>query len=154
MPLPTIQHHDIHKALKALQINQGDSIYVCSFMGIFGSSHAILDLFVKTLLDTIGPTGTMIMPAFNWDYCHTGEINLDTAPSQVGVLTEHFRTHPNVQRTLSPPWNTFSVWGQDTPQILERKGETAFGETSLCGYFKEKTSVKGLLICCFCKNIS
>jgi aminoglycoside 3-N-acetyltransferase len=69
------------------------------------------------------------MPSFNYDYPATKEFNVQRSPSQVGALTEYFRTHIANWRSLVP---IFSFTGDDSIPILEiDKIIDPFGEKSL-----------------------
>jgi aminoglycoside 3-N-acetyltransferase len=56
------------------------------------------------------------MPSFNYDYPATKEFNVQSTPSQVGTLTEYFRTHIACWRSLVP---IFSFTGDDSEPTME-----------------------------------
>ena len=56
---------------------------------------------IDALLDVIGPTGTLLMPAGPLPLRRPGKaIDFRRAPSQMGLLTELFRRYPQVQRSV------------------------------------------------------
>jgi aminoglycoside 3-N-acetyltransferase len=81
------------------------------------------------------------MPSFNYDYPVTQEFNVQNTPSQVGALTEYFRTHVAGWRSPVP---IFSFTGDDCEPIL-KAGATIdpFGESSL---FQQMTEDDALIM--------
>lgn len=147
MPFPVISKQDILQSLKSVGVVAGDQIYVASFTPILGITEKLLPETISALQEAIGPSGTLIMPAFNWDYCKTGFFHHTETPSQVGILTEAFRKSAGVERTVTPPWNTFCVWGKQASAINQIKGHCAFGNDSVPQYLVDH-NVKFLLLGC------
>lgn len=55
---------------------------------------------VDLMLDLLGPTGTLVMPAFPLDQSPSKLLLIDSAPSSTGLLTEVFRRYHNVERSI------------------------------------------------------
>jgi aminoglycoside 3-N-acetyltransferase len=50
--------------------------------------------------DLVGPTGTLVMPAFPIHADLNKTLMIDSSPSSTGLLTELFRRFPNVHRSI------------------------------------------------------
>ena len=147
MPFPVISKQDILQSLKTVGVVAGDQIYVASFTPILGITEKLLPETISALQEAVSPSGTLIMPAFNWDYCKTGFFHHAETPSQVGILTEAFRKSSGVARTVTPPWNTFCAWGNQANSIKQIQAHTAFGADSVTQYLVDH-NVKFLLLGC------
>jgi aminoglycoside 3-N-acetyltransferase len=134
MPFPIVTKNDISEKLKKVGVQRGDIIYVASFISILGNSPTILSDTINALIEVVGEEGTVVMPVFNWDYCSGAVFDPIAAPSQVGVLTEAFRKHAGVLRSITPPWCTFAAIGQKAKEVIEIKGTSPFGPDSITQY--------------------
>ena len=68
-------------------------------LSALGRVEGAADTVILALLDAVGPAGTLAMPAMSGDQ----PFNVHTSPSNVGAVTERFRTWPGVTRSLHPP---------------------------------------------------
>jgi aminoglycoside 3-N-acetyltransferase len=81
------------------------------------------------------------MPSFNYDYPATQEFNVYDTPSQVGVLTEYFRTQIAIWRSPVP---IFSFTGDDLePKLKIDTMIDPFGQNSL---FQQMTEDNTLIM--------
>jgi len=78
----------------------------------------------------LGPTGTLIVPTFNYDFCRGVPYDDRHTPSQVGVFTEYVRTHADAVRTFHPIYSC-AVIGPAAAQLCESPSRSAFGKGSL-----------------------
>jgi aminoglycoside 3-N-acetyltransferase len=95
------------------------------------SPHKILE----SLLEAVGPTGTMLFPLFNFDFTKGVPFDIRSTPSQMGVLTETSRQYPNAVRSGHPIYSfaaiganahlfnvdNFSGYGSDSPFAILRE---------------------------------
>ncbi len=88
--------------LKVVGLQKGDIVYVASFMPVLGNSSTLLEDTIEALIDVVGGGGTVVMPAFNWDYCSGDVFDPIKTPSKVGVLTEAFRKYSGALRSVTP----------------------------------------------------
>lgn len=147
MPFPKVVKNDIGERLKKIGVQRGDVIYVASFISILGDSPTILDDTITALIEAVGAEGTVVMPAFNWDYCSGAVFDPLETPSQVGVLTEAFRKYRGVLRSITPPWCTFAAIGQRAKEIVKIKGTSPFGPDSITQYLYD-INARYILIGC------
>jgi aminoglycoside 3-N-acetyltransferase len=99
-------------------------------------------LVIDSLLDQIGPNGTLILPLFNFDFPVTKSFSMLTTPSQMGVVTEFARLNYKGVRTGHPIYSFFALgaqagefkdinnrsgYGPDSPfsKLLELNGKVA-----------------------------
>ena len=69
MSFPKIEKKELLEKLQAVGVQKGNIIYVASFMSILGNDPYIVDDTIDSLIESVGKEGTVVMPAFNWDYC-------------------------------------------------------------------------------------
>jgi aminoglycoside 3-N-acetyltransferase len=137
----------ILEKLNEVGVQKGDAIYVASFVSILGNGSNLLGDATEALLEAVGENGTVVMPVFNWDYCSGAVFDPLKTPSQTGVLTEHFRKHPGVLRSYTPPWCTFAVAGNKANEITAVKGTSSFGPDGILQYLYD-LNAKYVLIGC------
>ena len=99
MPLHTCE--DLARDLGNLGVEPGDTLFVHSSFKSLGPVQGGAETVVRALEDSIGAEGLLLMPSFNlvaadkraetWD--------LETTPSTVGWITEHFRRLPATYRS-------------------------------------------------------
>lgn len=89
-------------------IKTGDTIMVHSSLSKIGYVEGGAGTLINALLQAIGTEGTLMMPAFpavgyNYDYLKTNPVfDVKQTPSKMGIVTETFRKHHNVLRSLHP----------------------------------------------------
>lgn len=97
----TIEKTDIVFALRELPLAAGDCVMLHSSLSSLGWVEGGTETVIEAFLETIGPAGTLAMPAFcqkdaerrfeTWNHA--------TAPSDVGRITEDFRLRRGVVRS-------------------------------------------------------
>lgn len=89
---------DIVRGLRELGVTEGMALMAHVSLSAFGRVEGGADTVIAALLEAVGDTGTVCMPAM------AGEQPFDvhTSPSTVGAVTERFRSRPGVQRSLHP----------------------------------------------------
>ena len=95
-----INELDTKKALKKV-IRKGDHVLVhCSLihMGNFVDGP---NSIIKSLIETVGNSGTIIMMSHTFSFSKTKHFSIDS-PSESGILSEYFRKYPNVKRSYVP----------------------------------------------------
>jgi aminoglycoside N3'-acetyltransferase len=99
----------------------------------------ITQTFLKVLMDTVGSERGLLMPTFSGGY-QDGLCDLDIDSSKNGLLSECFRKHTSVQRTLSA-FFSFGIWTENK-KLLETvthlKPEFAWGDDSLYEWMEQE----------------
>lgn len=130
-----IRTGDLYNELKLLGIKKSDTICVHSHLMCFGKpllkKQDFLNAIVETLFEVIGEHGTLIMPTFSYSFCKKEIFDVEKTPSDVGVLTDYFRTLDGVERTWHPIFS-FAVLGERAEDYLDI-GPDAFGLDNVYG---------------------
>lgn len=103
-----ITSSDFSSALKLLGVRQGDTVFVHAGVGAFGklasgaSREEVCQGLVNAFRKSVGSRGTIVMPTFTYAFCKDAIYDWKKSPSEVGTLSEYFRTRPGVLRSLHP----------------------------------------------------
>lgn len=95
-------------------------------------------IVIKSFLDVIGESGTLLLPLFNFDFPRGVTFDIRNTPSHMGALTEMGRLWPGAVRTGHPIYSfaaignkaymfkglaNYSGYGEDSPfGVLHRNG--------------------------------
>ena len=149
---------DLVEGCKNIGILEGDVLLVHSSLSKIGYVDGGAKTVIETLLQTIGKSGTLLMPSFpahgkNKDYLIANKIfDVLNTPSAMGIITEEFRKMPNVKRSLhatdpvcalgpDAEFLTATHFGRLTPydefspfrKLIEKKGKILMLGTTLNG---------------------
>jgi len=87
-------------------------------------------IILESFFNAVGPSGTLLLPVFNFDFAKGVEFDIRNTPSQMGALTETGRLYPGAVRSGHPIYsfavigakaekfkgvNNFSGYGADSP---------------------------------------
>jgi aminoglycoside 3-N-acetyltransferase len=114
---------ELTEALRNAGIRQGDVLFVHSSLSRIGNVEGGAQCVVAALIDAVGENGTLIMPTYASadDYVETlsrGEVvDLRTARSVTGQITEVFRNLPGALRS-SHPFSSCAAWGKHARYIV------------------------------------
>ena len=81
--------------------------------------------------------GTVIIPSFNWDFCHGRKFEISRTSSQVGSLANLALKNNNFRRTHHAIYS-FLVYGKLTNDLLNIKTKDAFSNKSIMSYLYNK----------------
>jgi aminoglycoside 3-N-acetyltransferase len=85
---------------------------------------------LEALLDHLGSTGTLLVPAFSYSCGRPGSVFLTEAtPSENGPFTEFVRSKPQAMRSIHPIFSLSGI-GPDASSLLGHCGRAAFGASS------------------------
>ena len=164
---------DIKMALEKAHIVPGDTVFLHSSLLDLGklSDVAPQDAAGKVtdaILEYLGPEGTLVVPAFSWEYYRGHSYSVDDTPCEpdMGILNEYLRKRPGATRTLHPGQSLAcigrlagqlasedldfaSAWDKDGPiGVLEGNnaktimlGPPKWGTCSIIHYVEEELSV-------------
>ncbi len=128
----------IHQELKNLGINEGDTILVHSSLSSIGWVCGGAQAVIMALLQTVGKSGTIVMPAQSGDisdpaewehppvpkewfeeiYEHMPAFHKEMTPTRgMGVIAELFRTLPHTIRS-NHPQSSFTAHGKLAEEII------------------------------------
>ena len=133
---------DIEGILTEAGIKAGDRLLVFSDISYlkklcgFSRWGDTADFLIQCFRNILGPMGTLIVPAFNFDFCIGKPYSHEKSRSHVGIFSDAALNQPASQRTYHPIYS-FTVIGHDTPDIYESKYKTSFGYGSPFQIFHE-----------------
>jgi len=114
---------DLLSGLRKLGVRQGSVLLVhSSFDSFTGYAGKATDVN-RTLLDSVAPTGTILMPTIPFsgtavDYVSSGRVfDVGKTPSQMGLLTELFRRQAGTIRS-SHPTHSVAAFGPLAEELI------------------------------------
>ena len=87
------------------------------------------DIILDSLLKALEPSGTLILPLFNFDFADGILFDIRSTKSQMGILTEIGRQHPNAVRTGHPIYS-FAVIGSQSVEFERVRNFSGYGADS------------------------
>jgi len=141
--------------LNALKIERGDLVYLGTDMGGIPLPTYPADLtrdaireretkwcefLLHTLIEYLGPEGTILAPAFTYSCSAPGSVFIvDETPAEMGPFTSYLSVHPLARRSNHPLFSVSGI-GSLAQEILEKAGKSAFGATSVFGKLNDYDS--------------
>lgn len=118
-------------------IEKGDTILIhTSLKRTFQNFNCTPDDVIESFLNILGPTGTLILPTFNFGFGNGLPFDAVNTPSEMGIVTEVARLRDDFVRTLHPIYS-FAVKGlhQDKFENLDNYG--GYDKNSPFGLLRE-----------------
>ena len=104
---------------------------------LFPNDHRLgIEIILDSFLDAVGPTGTLLVPLFNYDFTVGVAFDLRSTPSQMGALTEAVCARPNAVRTGHPIYS-FAALGARSDLFENLVNYSGFGPDSPFAILKE-----------------
>ena len=131
--------------VQKLGIRKGDIILINSnFLNIFlrardQKKQINFDNLISEILLRIGSKGTLLIPAYSWEFCKTKFFNFDNSKSICGSLTNYFIGKNIFKRTNNPIYS-FLVKGFYQNYLCSLKNKDSFGNTSIFNFLIKKNS--------------
>lgn len=117
-------------------INKGDEIYVVSeVLGLLKSAKekgTKLDLnqLIDSVYEAVGEKGTVMIPEFNWGFCHGETFDYKNTAPQTGALPKVALKRNDFRRTKHPIYS-FCVKGSKSAELCEMDPEESFGPDTI-----------------------
>jgi aminoglycoside 3-N-acetyltransferase len=149
-------HIPYDQTVNFLDIHEGDVVQVSSDVFELASqswqNHETFnaDRFIDSLIQKIGPGGTLLFPTFNWGFCHGRKYDIRKSPTCTGALSRHALKRMDFVRTRHPIYS-FAVHGRDAALLKNMKNISAFGTDSPFAFLHQKNA-KMLLIGLGCQK--
>lgn len=115
---PYLTQDDMKAALQQAGLKPGDAVLGHFSLSRFGYIEGGAEGLIDTLLDLLGPDGTLMMPTFSFSWL--GHLAFDAArtPSRVGIVSDHFWRRDGVQRSLHPT-HSFAASGKIASLLIQ-----------------------------------
>ena len=142
-----IRESDFRVALRALGIRPGQTLLVHAGLRAFGvlggnwSRGELCRPLIHAMRQSVGTRGTIIMPTFTYAFCRGTPYNRKKSPSEVGVLSEFFRTERGVVRSMHPIFSV-AAYGAKSRELTDVR-EDSFGQDS---FFAKFLKAKGTIL--------
>ncbi len=143
----------LYYVIKDLGIDKGDILYVSSditavLLGIVkyqsNNTGNISDILLNELVDlfqkSVGENGTVVLPAFSWEFCRTGFFDISNTEVEVGSLPNWvLKNRKDFKRTHHPIYS-FLVWGKLRDELCCLDNQDAFAESSPFYYLMKRNA--------------
>lgn len=90
---------------------------------------------MRSFLEAVGETGTVLFPLFNFDVCKGAPFDIRHSPSRMGTMTEAARLYPGAVRTGHPAYS-FAVIGAGAEDFRGLFNESGYGDDSPFGLLR------------------
>lgn len=146
---------EIRHLLDALKL-RGERVAVHTSLSSFGTVEGGADTVCQAVMDSVGPDGTVLMPAFTYTETLGAEFEPDSdarkvprtaafhpelpVSREIGAVAEAFRRFPGVMRS-NHPTHSFSAWGRDARVMLSTQRDN-----NLLGPLKKLNVVRGHVV--------
>ncbi len=122
--------NDLVVGFKKTGLTAGDVVLVHSSYKSLGAVDGGPQTVVDALLEVITPTGTLIIPTFNFNFNKGESWDVRTTPSHMGVLTEIIRLNPNSRRVFHP-FYSFAILGKLKDKLTKVRYKDSYGPDSI-----------------------
>lgn len=93
---------DLISVMKSMGLKTGDVVFIHCSMTEFYNYMGTPDELIKSVIDVIGPEGTLCMPAYpKYDPLKECFFDVINTPTSAGLLAETFRLFPGVLRSIN-----------------------------------------------------
>ena len=117
---------------QSIGVEPGDALLVHSSYKSFGGIDGGPQIVIDALLDVLGEGGTLIMPAFNFDFCKGEPWDINETPSHMGIITELVRKDPRSLRVFHPIYS-FSIIGSQAEFLTKDRYKSSYEKDSVFG---------------------
>jgi aminoglycoside 3-N-acetyltransferase len=97
-----------------------------------GSVDKVADSVLDSVIEALGPGGTLLLPLFNFDFTTGAAFDIRSTPSRMGALTEAGRLRAGAVRTGHPIYS-FAVLGAAAGRFEGVENDSGYGPDSPFG---------------------
>jgi aminopeptidase-like protein/aminoglycoside N3'-acetyltransferase len=150
MPRPRFDYckSDLLAAFQNIGIGAGDVVFVHVNIEALGmieggsTTDEICRSHLNALMDSVGPTGTILVPTYTFSFWQGEEFDAQNTPTKGGEWSpsrdflEYFRCLPGVVRSVDPIYSVAGLGPKANPMLLGLP-PTCFGEDSVFDRLKK-----------------
>ncbi|MCI6474518.1 MAG: DUF4910 domain-containing protein [Mucispirillum sp.] len=130
---------DYKEIIRNLEIKSGDIVLLTSNLTFLAYDATVNkevfdeNFILDTVISKIGSTGTLLLPVYNWDFCHGVTFDYKNTQSKTGHLGNLALKRDDFKRTKNPIYS-FAVWGKDKDYLCSIDPVISLGKDSVFGY--------------------
>ncbi|HIZ89018.1 MAG TPA: DUF4910 domain-containing protein [Candidatus Mucispirillum faecigallinarum] len=130
---------DYKEIIRNLEIKSGDIVLLTSNLTFLAYDAAVNkevfdeNFILDTVISKLGSTGTLLLPVYNWDFCHGVTFDYKNTQSKTGHLGNLALKRDDFKRTKNPIYS-FAVWGKDKDYLCSIDPVISLGKDSVFGY--------------------
>lgn len=98
-------------------------------------------LFLDSIKKNIKPHQTLLIPTYNWSFCHNKPFDYKNTTSAVGLLGNLALQDSDFKRTKHPIYS-FAVYGKDKDLLCKLDYKSSFGKDSVFAYIANTKSLQ------------
>ena len=103
-----------------------------------------LNNLINAFTDIIGAEGTLILPTYNWGFCHGATFDWKKTKGETGTLGNICLKREDFKRTKHPIYS-YVVWGKFKEKLCQTDFISSFGRDSVFG-FMDRHHTKHVMI--------
>jgi aminoglycoside 3-N-acetyltransferase len=131
-----LTYTELMAGFKAIGLQAGDTVLVHSAFKSFGGVEGGPMAVIEALLEVLTPEGTLVMPAFNFDFTKGKPWDVRTTPSAMGIISELARTDPRFKRVFHPIYS-FSIAGKYADRLTGVRYKSSYERISVFGQLRD-----------------
>jgi len=142
-------YHDITTAFKNIGVKDGDSVFLHSNLGFFGTledattADQLNETFFNAIAEVVGNKGTIVVPTFSYSFCKNEEFDLKNTKGTCGMFSEYLRKVKSAKRSLDANFSVAAIGSLAEVYTCEAP-EHSFGKNS---FWERLTKQNGKILC-------
>ncbi len=130
---------------KQFGIGKGDAVWISSdvktliYSCMEHNDDADMNVLIDAVQEIITPSGTLLIPTFNWDFCKGIPFDIRKTPCRTGVIGKCALKRDDFKRTAHPIYS-FAVWGAGADELAAMENRSSFGSNSPFSWCREKNA--------------
>ena len=127
---------------KHFGLSEGDSVWISSdvktlvYSCIEHGDDTDMNVLIDAVQQIITPSGTLLIPTFNWDFCKGIPFDIKKTPCRTGSIGKCALKREDFLRTAHPIYS-FAVWGAGAEELSSMDNRSSFGSCSPFSYCRE-----------------
>ena len=123
-------------------LEKGDTVWISSdvkellYTCLEHDDDTDMNILINSVQDIITPSGTILIPTFNWDFCSGKAYDIRKTPCKTGVIGKCALKRDDFRRTKHPIYS-FAVWGAGTGELTAMDNKSSFGADSPFTYCRD-----------------
>ena len=122
----------------SLGLKEGDLVFGHSNIGFFGrprgaeNTEQVCAGLLNAFLKILGPSGTLVLPAYTYSFAQGKEFDPTTTPSTCGAFSSYLLKHPKAVRSCDPNVSVVAIGGKAL-KMTENPTENSYSPEGFFG---------------------